>query len=143
MTTQPDYSKIYTHAPEQHPNLILGSLQLLFWCFYRPSALQKFLVKVDPALHPNFQSSNRLQWRKIALWKLFIQAFLVLPLLFNFPLHLLLSLLNDSVDKLIINSAIAILMSSIYGVCFGVNVAISFGLNVCLFISIAFAIALN
>jgi hypothetical protein len=40
MTTQPDYSKIYTHAPEQHPNLILGSLELLFSMFFRPTAFK-------------------------------------------------------------------------------------------------------
>lgn len=43
MTTQPDYSKIYTHAPEQHPNLILGSLQLLFWMSFLPTAFKNHL----------------------------------------------------------------------------------------------------
>jgi hypothetical protein len=38
------------NAPEQHPNLILGSLQLLFWLFFRPSAWQNHLKRIDPAL---------------------------------------------------------------------------------------------
>ena len=50
MTTQPDYSKIYSHTPEQHPNLILGSLQLLFWMFFLPKAFKNHLKRIHPVL---------------------------------------------------------------------------------------------
>jgi hypothetical protein len=40
----------YTNAPEQHPNLMLGSLQLLFWLFFHPSAWQNHLKRIDPAI---------------------------------------------------------------------------------------------
>ncbi|MFH7028288.1 MAG: hypothetical protein ACHBN1_23525 [Heteroscytonema crispum UTEX LB 1556] len=49
----------YTHAPEQHPNLILGSLQLLFWFIFRPKAFCNHLRRIDPTLEINFLNRNR------------------------------------------------------------------------------------
>ncbi|MEH2050304.1 nSTAND1 domain-containing NTPase [Nostoc sp.] len=40
----------YTNKPQQHPNLIVGSLQLLFWLFFRPAALRNHLKRIDPSL---------------------------------------------------------------------------------------------
>ena len=34
-----------TDAPELHPNLILGSLQLLFWLFFHPSAWRNHVAR--------------------------------------------------------------------------------------------------
>lgn len=86
MTTQPDYSKIYTHAPEQHPNLILGSLQLLFWMLFLPRAFKNHLKKI----HLVFDSRDSLITlplteshilKNIALWKFLLQGFVILPVL--------------------------------------------------------------
>ncbi|NJR75545.1 MAG: ATP-binding protein, partial [Scytonema sp. CRU_2_7] len=82
MTPLIDYSKIYTDAPEQHPNLILGSLQLLFWLFFRPKAWRNHLKRIDPNLEPDsslFFLLRRGRWRNLALWWLLIQGYLVLP----------------------------------------------------------------
>ena len=73
----------YTDSPEQHPNLILGSLQLLFWLFFRPLAWKNHLKRIDPALEIESKSQRRLRLQNPALWKLLIQAFLVLPVLAN------------------------------------------------------------
>ncbi|MBW4447112.1 MAG: hypothetical protein KME38_09625 [Spirirestis rafaelensis WJT71-NPBG6] len=52
--TSPDIPRnAYNDAAEQYPNLILGSLQLLFWLFFRPSAWRNHQKRVDPALEPN------------------------------------------------------------------------------------------
>ncbi|MEG4066989.1 ATP-binding protein [Microcoleus sp. Pol11C2] len=73
----------YTDSPEQHPNLILGSLQLLFWIFFRPSAWRNHLK------------------RNPALWKLRIQAFLVVPVLANsIVVAFVLWLLGAPVEKI-------------------------------------------
>ena len=74
-----DYSKIYTHATEQHPNLILGSLQLLFWLFFRPKAWKNYLKRIDSALDYDSTVKQSLQWHNDKLWKLLLQAYVILP----------------------------------------------------------------
>ncbi|MDQ2097944.1 MAG: AAA family ATPase [Tychonema bourrellyi B0820] len=73
----------YTDSPEQDSNLILGSLQLLFWLFFHPSAWRNHLK------------------RNPALWKLGIQAFLVVPVLANsIVVALVIWLLGAPVEKI-------------------------------------------
>lgn len=144
----------YTDAPEQHPSLILGSLQLLFWIFFRPSAWCNHLVRIDPALNPKFQSWNHLEWRAWALWKLLIQAYLLLPLLFCFPFSffsLVLFGLAKSVDIFILCLVISIAFSTAFGVAvsvafslaFDVTFGIAFGITFGIVVSILFGIAFN
>ncbi|MEG4280114.1 AAA family ATPase [Microcoleus sp. MON1_C1] len=91
----------YTDSPEQHPNLILGSLQLLFWIFFHPSAWQNHLKRIDPALDTQSNRNRGLRWQNPALWKLLIQAFLVLPVLANsIVVALVLWLLGAPVEKI-------------------------------------------
>ncbi|MFP4103125.1 MAG: ATP-binding protein, partial [Coleofasciculus sp.] len=71
----------YTDSPEQHPNLILGSLQLLFWIFFHPSAWQNHIARIEKSSYPGSDSTNRL--------RLLIQSYLVLPILVNLPLIVL------------------------------------------------------
>ena len=73
----------YTDAPEQHPNFILGSLQLLFWLFFRPTAWRNHIARIDPTLRPDFCWSelSMEQWRNPTLRQLLLQSHLVLPLL--------------------------------------------------------------
>ncbi|MEH1853190.1 MAG: hypothetical protein V7L11_16320 [Nostoc sp.] len=74
----------YTNAPQQHPNLILGSLQLLFWLVFRPSAWRNHLERIDPALDSDSSLIILLRqgrWRNLSLWRLFIQAYFILPIL--------------------------------------------------------------
>lgn len=53
--TQPDPLKnAYTDAPELHPNLLLGSLQLMVWLFFHPSAWRNHVKRIDPDLRPDF-----------------------------------------------------------------------------------------
>ena len=74
----------YTNEPEKHPNLILGSLQLLFWLFFRPSAWQNYLK------------------RNLALGKLQIQAFLVVLVLANSIVVALLLSRSKSIENAIV-----------------------------------------
>ena len=78
-----DYSKIYTDTPEQHPNLILGSLQLLFWLFFRPKAWGNHLEHIDP------------QWGNSKLRRLLAQTYIII---FAFTVLLILIFLLLVVD---------------------------------------------
>jgi hypothetical protein len=74
----------YTDAPEQHPNLILGSLQLLWWMIFHPSALRNHLTRIDPELKPDSSLLiliRKKRWRNLGLWRLLIQGNLILPVL--------------------------------------------------------------
>lgn len=76
----------YTDSPEQHHNLIMGSLQLLFWFVFRPSALQNHLKRIhlkrsDPDLDFDSKRKIHLRSQRRVLWKLRIQAFIVLHLI--------------------------------------------------------------
>ena len=49
--TAPDARRnAYTDAPQLHPNLILGSLQLFIWLFAHHSAWSSFVSQIDPGL---------------------------------------------------------------------------------------------
>lgn len=66
----------YTDAPELHPNLILGSLHLVGWLFFHPTAWRNHVARVDPTLSPDFAviELNRAQWRNPAVRRLVFQG---------------------------------------------------------------------
>ena len=71
----------YTDSPTLHPNLILGSLQLIFWLFIHHAAWRNYINYVDPSLRPNFTLAQlgQAQWRNQSLRRLLIQGFLIVP----------------------------------------------------------------
>ena len=73
----------YTDAPELHPNLILGSLHLLFWIVFHPSAWRNHITRIDPMLPSEFTLTalTRTQLRHPTLRRVLGQVYLVLPLL--------------------------------------------------------------
>ncbi|BAY25336.1 hypothetical protein NIES2100_51420 [Calothrix sp. NIES-2100] len=77
------FHNAYTDPPQQHPNLILGSLQLLFWLFFRPAAWRNHLTFISAALDLASDRKSRL------LLELRIQIYLVLPFLANLTLGLM------------------------------------------------------
>src|SRR5215475_12602793 len=81
MMTQNGLHHAYTDAPEPHPNLFLGSLQLLFWLFFRPSAWRHHVARIDPTLRPDFclVELQSVQWRHPAMRRLLVQGYVVLP----------------------------------------------------------------
>ena len=112
----------YTDSPEQHPNLMLGSLQLLFWLFFHPSAWQNHLKRIDPGLDTKSNSKRGLRWQNPALWKLLIQAFLVLPVLANsIVVALVLWLLGAPVEKIVSSVAFGVASGLALGLASGVG----------------------
>jgi hypothetical protein len=75
---------IYTQAPLQHPNILLGSLQLLFWLVFRPSAWKNHLWHLDLSLsekHSLLQLLTQHRWRKKNFWRFIVQVFILLPII--------------------------------------------------------------
>ena len=107
MTSQNVPPNAYTDSPEQHPNLILGSLQLLFWIFFRPSALLNHAEGIDRDLNSNSARRRHLQWDSPKLWRFRLQTYLVLPLLISLLLGLVLWILGPFIQNTIFRVAIA------------------------------------
>src|SRR4028118_174625 len=121
MTSQNVPRNAYTNAPEQHPNLILGSLQLLFWLFFRRSAWEKCFKRINPDLDTESRSESLLRWQNPALWKLLIQAFLVLPVLANsIVFAFMLWLLGVPVKEFVLGVALGVASGVALGVASGV-----------------------
>lgn len=133
--------KAYTDTPDQHSSLILGSLQLLFWIFFRPSAWCNHLIRIDSALQPKSQVWSRLQWRNWALWRLLIQGYLLLPLLANLSLNLVLMGLRESEESLVFRVAVAVAVSLAFGLAFGLVVRVAVGVVISVVIAVAFGLA--
>src|SRR5690242_16510253 len=72
-------AQAYTDAPALHPNLLLGSLQLFGWLFFRPTAWCNHIIRIAPTLHPNFCLAvlTPTQWRDRQVQRLFVQCYVV------------------------------------------------------------------
>ncbi|RAM52157.1 MAG: ATP-binding protein [Hapalosiphonaceae cyanobacterium JJU2] len=105
----------YTHAPEQHPNLILGSLQILFWLIFRPTAFRNHLKRIDPALDLEHHHESPIRWRNPSLWRLFLQIYLILPLFINLIVGLVQWVLSQPVEnialRLVLSSMLSVILS--------------------------------
>ncbi|MEH1816114.1 MAG: AAA family ATPase [Nostoc sp.] len=127
----------YTNAPQQHPNLILGSLQLLFWFFFCPSVWRNHLKSIDSALDTNPSLIILLRigrWRNLTLWRLFIQGYFILPIAANLLLGLMLWALGEPIPTILIRVA--------FGLAGGVAVSLLFDLAFGLAGGVALGVAL-
>jgi hypothetical protein len=73
----------FTHAPTLHPNLLLGSLQLVFWLLIHPSTWRNYMSRIDPQLPSDFYLAelHHSQWRNPQFRRLLIKGYVVWPLL--------------------------------------------------------------
>ena len=130
----------YTDAPELHPNLILGSLHLLFWLVFHPSAWCNYTARIDSGLSPNFTLTdlNQAQWTTPALWRLCVQGYLILPLLAGLATGLTLWLQGVSPAAVVtpvmyttfLSLAIGLMVSAVVGVAAGIASGAAVGLAV-------------
>ncbi len=76
-----ELSSGFTDAPAAHPNIIIGSLQLLAWFFIHPSAWQSHISRIDPNLGSDFRfiDLRRDHFRSAVLRRILIQTFVILP----------------------------------------------------------------
>ncbi|WP_414755155.1 AAA family ATPase [Anabaena sp. CCY 9910] len=141
----------YTDAPEQHPNLILGSLQLLFWLFFRPAAWRNHLQRIDPILATDTSLTSFIsqggRWRNSALWRLIIQGYLILPILANLLLGLVLWVLGDPITYIAVRVATGVAMGVVLDVIldveFGVAIGVVFGVVFGVALDVVFGVALG
>ena len=115
---------IYTDTPEQHPNLILGSLQLLFWVIFRPTAWRNHVEQI------RLKGS----WRNQDWWLLLVQGYFILPLLAYLLTISAFWGLGESVEEIAFEVAWGIAWGIAWGVAFsisfvssGMNITVAFG----------------
>jgi hypothetical protein len=80
----------YTDAPALYPNLLVGSLHLLFWLYFHPAAWSNHVARVAPALRPDFTlvDLGPAQWRNPAVRRLVFQGFGIWVALLNLSMAL-------------------------------------------------------
>jgi len=135
----------YTHAPEQHPNLIVGSLQLLFWLVFRPSAWKHHIQRLDPSLDKDFSLIRLLthqRWRRWPIWRFLIQAFLLLPVLTSLIAGLIPLNLGVPPERVALGVAYGVAVGVAAGVAFGVAGGVAFGVAVGVAFGVAFGVGL-
>ncbi len=128
----------YTNSPKQHPNLILGSLQLLVWLFFRPSAWNNHLASIDPSLHRDSKSPICFPWKKPAFWRLLFQGYIILPVMANLLQGLVLLAWGIPIKPILSSVQVGVLLGVVCGTTIGTmqgltaGVAVSVGLGVAL-----------
>jgi hypothetical protein len=94
----------YTDAPLLSRRLWWGSVQLLFWLFFHPSAWRNAVGAIDADLAPNFclAEVKRSLWRRLDFWRLLLLSYLVWPLLTALALGALLRLLGVPLEGILL-----------------------------------------
>ncbi len=115
----------YTDAPALHPNLLLGSLQLLFWLFFHPSAWRRYVIRLDPALKSDFTLAELKPVHRYS--RLLLQLYLALPLLVSLPTGLTLWLGQSSLADTITSMAYVLALSLTLGLIIGTAVSVAAG----------------
>ena len=69
--------------PRLHSNPLFAALQLLGWLLFAPSAWQRYLAKIDPALAPDFAlvELSAAHWRRRPIQQLVLTGCVLLPLI--------------------------------------------------------------
>ena len=127
---------VYTDAPALHRNLLLGSLQLLFWLFFHPSAWRNHIRRIDYHLSPYFcfAELEPMQWRDVSLLRLLLKSAITWPLLVGLAIGLgLWGLglpLTSIILGIIIGLAFGIITSLAVSLAGGVPIGIAMGMAV-------------
>src|SRR5262245_56130486 len=129
MMAQNGLQHTYTDAPEPHPNLFLGSLQLLFWLFFRPSAWRHHVAHIDPALRTDFclAELQSAQWRHPAIRRLLVQGYIVLLALSGALIALILMACDVSGEKVVEGVALGVTLGVALSVTLGVALGVALG----------------
>jgi hypothetical protein len=112
----------YTDSPRLRPNLILGSLQLLWWFLLHPSAWRNYIAQIDPGLRSDFclAELNQTQWRVPDLQRLLAIKYIVWPLMAGIVVGLVSVIGGASRENVMLGIAAGI----------GVGVGVSVGVSV-------------
>lgn len=121
----------YIDAPQAHPNLILGTLQLAVWIFFHPTAWRNHIKRIDENLRPDFSLAELKpsHWRHPGLRRLLIQAYLILPFFLALLSILWLGNLLEDFDFFIINLLSTILSTTTYSLIAGITTSVAVGIG--------------
>jgi len=119
--------KEFADAPQAHPNLILGSLQLAVWIFFHPTAWRNHVRRIDDKLRPDFSLAElkRSHWRHPGLRRLLVQAYLILPVIvavFDMVLT------REPISALLSQVAYSLIVGTTASVAVGIGGNLAFGL---------------
>ncbi|MCB0179072.1 MAG: ATP-binding protein [Anaerolineae bacterium] len=110
-------TEFYTDAPKPHRNLILGSLQLVFWLYFHPTAWRHHLYQTDPGLDPNFALTDLTphQWRNRSLQRLLLVCFIILPLVASVLAGVISWLLGEPVQHIMLGMGVSLIVGLLAG----------------------------
>ena len=100
----------FTDSPPLRRSMILGSLQLLFWLFFHPSAWRNYLLALAPDLRPNFCLAE-LRWRhgrRLAFWRFLLMSQIAWPLVVAGIVALGLWLLNLPAQNILLGVIVGV-----------------------------------
>ena len=121
-------TKPFTDAPVLQPNLVVGSVQLLFWLFVHPSAWRNHIRRIDASLQPDFAMAelHHAQWRNPHLQRLLVQGYVAIPILIGILVSLL--LLGWSDENIVIGTVLAIVITGSVGIMAGLTGSVAVGI---------------
>lgn len=130
----------YTHSPIHHPNWIIGSVQLLFWLVFRPSAWENHIQRLDlshlnPAHNAYPLSRHRLR-NNHPLRQFVVQSFLLLPILVMIAMALICLGIGIPINDVALCVIANILIGIPSGLVFGTTFHVALGVTT----TVAFAI---
>jgi hypothetical protein len=127
----------YSDAPELHPGLIAGSVQLLFWLFFHPSAWRNHIARIDAGLRPGFclAEVRREQWQDPAVRTLLTRIDAVWPFWLGLLLGVSLWTMGAPSDR--------VLFGVVYGVTTGVVTSIVVSATVSVAVGMGVGIAVG
>lgn len=134
----PSLKNVFTDAPALHPNLILGSFQLLFWLLFHPTAWRHYVARIDPALRPDFTLADT--GMPPAVRRLLIQTYVVWPLLVGLPVALIFWIQDAPLEPSLVFVAHVIAICLTLGIMIGAVIGIAAGLAGGVAVSLAYGI---
>ena len=99
----------FTDSPPLRRSMIFGSLQLLFWLFFHPSAWRNYLLALAPDLRPNFCLAE-LRWRhgRLSFWRFLLMSQIAWPLVVAGTVALGLWLLNLPAQNILLGVIVGV-----------------------------------
>ncbi|MCP4416122.1 MAG: hypothetical protein GY805_05850, partial [Chloroflexi bacterium] len=122
----------YTDAPTLPRNLLLGSVRLLFWLFFHPSAWRNHLKRLDGTLSPHFSLADlqQRQWANKAVLRFLLMTFFAWPLLVGLLLGVLFWLLRLPASVLFLGVMLGVAVGLIVGVAVSIAGSVAIGVTV-------------
>ncbi len=133
----------YTDAPSLRSSLFVGSLQLLFWLFFHPSAWRNHVREIVPLLEPNFCLAEvpLAHWRRWPFWRFLLLSYLIWPLVVGLVVALGLQMLGLSGTAVLLGVMVGLSTGIVTGVMVSVVGSVAVGTAVGIAVSLTVGLA--